>query len=139
MHFFLMFQKKIKNDLKKYFRTEPQFRLYPNDDGWAYFEDNVPTILPLQFKTFQINFNIENPCTNQFYLNCGQYRVVGSNKKEKLSAETVKEIFKKVVFDSSLSRRNIDFYMRLNSLNNDISKFCDVLENQVVNDIDNII
>lgn len=129
---------KIMDDLKKHIPTNPTFRLNPFGDGWAYFSDNVPRIIPSLFNKFgRLDLSMENPTDNQFYLVYGGYRILGSNKKESLNLEIINKVFNDVTHDDKFKDKHSEFQARLIKLNNKIDTFCKQLEKKVVNDIDN--
>lgn len=131
---------KIMNELKKYFKVNPTFRLIPfgqNESNWAYFSDNVPRIVSLLFNRYgQVDFTTDSPVENQFYVNFMEWRMLGFNKKEMLDLGVIKEVFRNVTYDDKLVEKHRDFSLRLIKLNNKIDVFRQQLEKRVVNDID---
>lgn len=131
---------KIMNDFKKHFHVNPTLRLIPHESefNWAYFSDVVPKTISLIFNKYgNVDFSVDSPFENQFYVNFGGYRMIGVNNKEKLDLGTIKGIFNEVANDDKLVNEHRDFSLRLIKLNNKIETFRNQLEKKVVNDIDN--
>lgn len=128
----------ILKELKKKFGSNPTPILIPYQDGWAYFSDHVPKIIPLLFKKRQFNFVTENPANTLFYVKYEGYPLVGFNKQNRLDFDYIKLTFSSIIQKYELEEKDRDFQHKLINLNSRIEIFCEQLEKTVVDEIDNI-
>ena len=133
--FFESVAKQIGKQMKKQFdfKTEEFLDSYGNDK--VFFLDNTKKILPRQFMTYIVNFRIENPHNNQYYVRCGYYNIAGSNKQENINIDAIKFIFTDIINNRDLIEKYLEFNMRSGDLNKALDSFGDQLEEEVVNDI----
>ena len=123
----------------KEFDFKPKIRLDPWGDGWAYFQDNMPIVLPLLLNDYNMKFDFTNPHENQYYVEYKKYRLVGVNDREKITVDECKYIFRNTVQNQKYTQKIAVLDNRLNGLNEKCSEFGDELEKNVVNEIDSML
>ena len=133
--FFNSISKQIGKKLKKHFNCESKLLLHPFGDECVFFEENTEKILPYQFNTHYLEFELDNPCENQYYVTYRRNKILGSNKNT-ADLDVVKDVFTTITNDRRIIDKKINFDMDKINLNKRISDFCDQLEHKVVHDID---